>query len=124
MSFLETLRDKILGKRSELRQPRRKPVPAPVRDSGELPPFSIETADLMRFDPQIRIGLGARNGLLMPARAEAVSSDERVARFAQATWDQIWRSTAHVLLRAKLYGFVPLEMKYRVEKSSPLAPRG
>ena len=34
----------------------------------ELPPFTLKTADLMRFDPQVRIGLGARNGLLMAAQ--------------------------------------------------------
>lgn len=115
MSFLATLRDKLLGKQPQ-REKIRRPLPPPKRVSGELPPFSIETADLMRFDPQVRIGLGARNGLLMPARAEAAATDERIARFVQETWDTIWRSTAHVLLRAKLYGFVPLEVKYRVER--------
>ena len=116
MSFLATLRDKLLGQRATSSERQRRPLPPPKRTGGELPPFSIETADLMRFDPQIRIGLGARNGLLMPARAEAVSSDERIASFVQSTWDTIWRSTAHVLLRAKLYGFLPLEVKYRVER--------
>lgn len=115
MSFLATLRDKLLGKQKQ-REKIRRPLPPPKRVAGELPPFSIETADLMRFDPQVRIGLGARNGLLMPAQAEATASNERIASFVQSTWDTIWRSTAHVLLRAKLYGFVPLEVKYRIER--------
>src|SRR6478672_3610449 len=120
MSFLATLRDKLLGRPSD-NEPRRRAVMPPKHVSGELPAFSLETADLMRFDPQIRIGLGARNGLLMPARAEAASSDQRIASFVQSTWDNIWRATAHVLLRAKLYGFVPLEVKYRVEQSDEFA---
>ena len=41
----------------------------------DLPPFSIQTAELMRFDPQVRIGLGARNGLLMAAEVEVTGSD-------------------------------------------------
>lgn len=121
MSFLETLRDKILGRRVSKVEKRRQPLPPPQRTSGELPPFSIETAELMRFDPQVRIGLGARNGLLMPARAQAVSSDARVTGFVQTTWENIWRSTAHVLLRAKLYGFLPLEVKYRVQREGEFA---
>ena len=36
----------------------------------ELPAFTLKTADLMRYDPQVRIGLGARNGLLMAAQVE------------------------------------------------------
>lgn len=123
MSFLATLRDKLLGRQTSKHEKLRRPLPPPKRLSGELPPFSIETADLMRFDPQVRIGLGARNGLLMPARAEAVSSDERIASFVQSTWESIWRSTAHVLLRAKLYGFLPLEVKYRVERGEDSAGR-
>src|SRR5678809_1269953 len=100
MSFLATLRDKLLGRPSD-NEPRRRTVAPPKHTSGELPAFSLETADLMRFDPQIRIGLGARNGLLMPARAEVVSSHAEIATFVQTTWEQIWRATAHVLLRAK-----------------------
>lgn len=121
MSFLATLRDKILGRRAGVSDKRRRPLPPPHRTAGELPPFSIETAELMRSDPQIRIGLGARNGLLMPARAEAISTDERIANFVRATWENIWQATAHVLLRAKLYGFVPLEVKYRAERQGEFA---
>src|SRR4051794_21588774 len=121
MSFLATLRDKILGRASDTTEKRRRPLQPPKRTAGELPPFSLETADLMRFDPQIRIGLGARNGLLLPARAEARSSSEPIARFVQATWENLWQSMGHVLLRAKLYGFIPLEVKYRVQHEGDLA---
>lgn len=120
MSFLATLRDKLLGRPSE-NERRRRTVPPPKRVSGELPAFSLETAELMRFDPQIRIGLGARNGLLMPARAEAVSTRAEIEAFVQTTWEHLWRATAHVLLRAKLYGFLPLEVKYRVQREGDQA---
>ena len=90
MSFLATLRDKLLGRRATNSERHTQAVAAAQATAGELPPFSIETADLMRFDPQIRIGLGARNGLLMPARAEAVSSEQRIASFVQSTWESIW----------------------------------
>jgi hypothetical protein len=120
MAFLDVLRDKILGRRNERRPVQRKPAAAPGQRPSELPAFSVETADLMRFDPQVRIGLGARNGLLMPAQALAVASDARVAAFAQATWDHLWQSTAHVLLKAKLYGFLPLEVTYRVQPEGDL----
>src|SRR5207248_5204242 len=36
-----------------------------------------KTADLMRYDPQVRIGLGARNGLLMAAQVEVRGSGSR-----------------------------------------------
>jgi hypothetical protein len=116
MAFLDALREKLLGRRGERLPVRRKPVPLPGQRPNELPAFSVETADLMRFDPQIRIGLGARNGLLMPARAQAVAANPQVADFVQSTWDYLWQSSAHVLLKAKLYGFLPLEVSYRVQE--------
>jgi hypothetical protein len=117
MAFLDRLRDTLLGRRQQQRQAvRRKPMPPPGRRPTELPAFSLETADLMRFDPQVRIGLGARNGLLMPAEVEVHSPSEQVARFVKHAWDHLWRTTAHVLLKAKLYGFLPLEVRYRVEQ--------
>src|SRR5206468_9465322 len=79
----------------------------------ELPPFSIKTADLMRYDPQVRIGLGARNGLLMAAEVEVTGASGIVNRWVQHQWDSLWHSSAHQLLRAKLYGFLPFEVVYR-----------
>ena len=79
----------------------------------ELPPFSLHTADLMRYDPQVRIGLGARNGLLMAAKVEVKGDDPRVTRWVQHQWDTLWHQSAHQLLRAKLYGFLPFEVVYR-----------
>jgi hypothetical protein len=79
----------------------------------ELPPFSIATADLMRFDPQVRIGLGARNGLLMAAEVEVSGAQQSAVRWVQHQWDELWHSAAHQLLRAKLYGFLPFEVAYR-----------
>ena len=110
MSLLNTLRDSLWGRRSRANPPREMSPPVPRRAS-ELPPFSLETAESMRFDPQVRIGLAARNGLLLPARAEAVASVPAVARFVQGQWDHVWRTQAAVLLRAKLFGFLPLESR-------------
>ncbi len=79
----------------------------------ELPPFTLTIAELMRFDPQVRIGLGARNGLLMAAQVEVAGPDAAVAAWVQHQWDALWNSSAHQLLRAKLYGFLPFEVVYR-----------
>jgi hypothetical protein len=72
----------------------------------------------MRFDPQVRIGLGARNGLLMAAEVEVTGSDQSLVAWVQHQWNTLWNAAAHQLLRAKLYGFQPFEVVYR------RAPRG
>ena len=87
----------------------------------ELPPFTLHTAELMRFDPQVRIGLGARNGLLMAAEVEVTAADERLQAWVQHQWNALWHGSAHELLRAKLYGFQPFEVAYRRVASGPLA---
>jgi hypothetical protein len=87
----------------------------------ELPPFSIQTAELMRFDPQVRIGLGARNGLLMAAEVEVTGSDQPLVDWVQHQWNALWNAAAHQLLRAKLYGFQPFEVVYRRVARGPLA---
>jgi len=79
----------------------------------ELPPFNLHIADLMRYDPQVRIGLGARNGLLMSAHVEVAGDDPRLTAWVQHQWDALWSQAAHQLLRAKLYGFLPFEVVYR-----------
>src|SRR5687768_2423997 len=79
----------------------------------ELPPFTLHIAELMRFDPQVRIGLGARNGLLMAAEVEVTGSDPAVAAWVQHQWNSLWHGAAHQLLRAKLFGFLPFEVVYR-----------
>src|SRR5688572_7727195 len=79
----------------------------------ELPPFTLRVADLMRYDPQVRIGLGARNGLLMAAEVEVSGDEPGVVRWVQHQWDSLWHGAAHQLLRAKLYGFLPFEVVYR-----------
>jgi hypothetical protein len=79
----------------------------------ELPPFNLHIAELMRYDPQVRIGLGARNGLLMSAEVDVAGDDSRVVRWVQHQWNALWHGAAHQLLRAKLYGFLPFEVVYR-----------
>jgi hypothetical protein len=114
MSLLHSLRDSLWGKKKGLVAPR-EPLAAPAR-AHDLPPFTLEVIEAMRFDPQIRIGLGARNGLLMSAQATAISGDERVQRFVQSQWNFLWRTAAHVLMRAELYGFLPVELSFREER--------
>src|SRR5262245_62256697 len=75
MNLLTKLKHSILG-RPQPRVTQLAPPDASGMRIDELPPFSLKTADLMRFDPQVRIGLGARNGLLMAAEV-AVSGEER-----------------------------------------------
>jgi hypothetical protein len=123
MSLLSAIKEKLLGKSQRPGPKRVRPVPPPPRSASELPAFSLETAELMRLDPQIRIGLGARNGLLMPARVQAVATRPEIADFVQQTWDQIWRTSGHVLLRAKLYGFLPLEATFRIDSAGEHAGR-
>ena len=110
MNLLKTLHA-LLGRSQPA--PRIERVEQTVMRIDELPPFTLDTAELMRFDPQVRIGLGARNGLLMAAEVEVTGSDERVTAWVQHQWDALWHGTAHQLLRAKLFGFLPFEVVYR-----------
>ncbi len=87
----------------------------------ELPPFTLHVAELMRFDPQVRIGLGARNGLLMAAQVDVTGADADAVAWVQHQWNAIWNTSAHQLLRAKLYGFLPFQVAYRVARSGPFA---
>lgn len=97
----------------------RPPVqPAAAVRVDELPPFSLPTADLMRFDPQIRIGLGARNGILLQGEVEIASPDAKVAAWLTRQWRRIWEQHGHQLIKAKLYGYLPLEVMYRDEPSA------
>ena len=94
--------------------------PAAMR-IDELPPFTLHVAELMRFDPQVRIGLGARNGLLMAAQVEVTGDDAHAVAWVQRQWNAIWNASAHQLLRAKLYGFLPFQVVYRTARSGPFA---
>jgi hypothetical protein len=119
MNLLKSLHA-LLGGTQPKSAPIERAEPTALR-IDELPPFTLHTAELMRFDPQVRIGLGARNGLLMAAEVEVAGPDAAAARWVQHQWDALWRGSAHQLLRAKLYGFLPFEVVYRVAKSGPLA---
>src|SRR6188508_784082 len=99
MNLLKTLRHALLGRP----QPKITRLDAPGSEGmriDELPPFSLKTADLMRYDPQVRIGLGARNGLLMAAEVEVTGENALVNRWVQQQWNAIWHTSAHQLLRA------------------------
>ncbi len=113
MSLFSRLRDALLAPAKEKLQPPTRIDPMPMEMAG-LPPFNLHVADMMRYDPQVRIGLGARNGLLMSAEVEVTGDQPEMVRFVQAQWDRIWGTAGHQLLRAKLFGFQPFEVVYRL----------
>ncbi len=112
MNLFAKLRDALL------RRPTTKRGNAPVLATpltprvDELPPFALHTADMMRYDPQVRIALAARNGLLMSAQVEVTGPQSALNRWVQLQWERIWQQYAHQLLKAKLYGFMPFEVVY------------
>lgn len=121
MNVLAKLRHALLGRRHaaalRVAEP---PVPAPI---DELPPFTLAVAERMRYDPQVRIGIGARNGLLMAAEVDVQGDDPEVVQWVAEQWRTVWHGYAHRLLRAKLYGFVPLEVEYRLVRRGRLRGR-
>jgi hypothetical protein len=113
MSFFSRLRDAFLPRSSHTPPKPARVDPMPMDVTG-VPPFNLHVADMMRYDPQVRIGLGARNGLLMSAEVDVTGEQTDMVRFVQAQWDRIWGTAGHQLLRAKLFGFQPFEVVYRL----------
>ncbi len=112
MGLLQKLRDSFFPPRS--RQPSRLTGIDPITPSlAELPTFTLATADAMRFDAQVRIGLGARNGLLMGAEVTVSGDQDDVVEWVRGEWSRLWSTYAPQLLRAKLYGFQASEVVYR-----------
>lgn len=85
----------------------------------DLPPFTIHIADQMRFDPQVRIGLGARNGLLMSAEVRVIGPNSDLNRWINQQWRRLWSASAHQLIRTKHYGFMPFEVLFRRAVGGP-----
>ncbi len=112
MSIFSRLRDALLPRANKTPERPMRVDPVPMEVAG-FPPFNLHVAEMMRYDPQVRIGLGARNGLLMSAEVEVTGDQPEMVRFVQAQWDRIWGTAAHQLLRAKLFGFQPFEVVYR-----------
>jgi hypothetical protein len=94
-----------------------KAAPPVTTRVDDLPPFTLQTADLMRYDPQVRIALGARNGLLMSAEVDVTGPQTAMNRWVHEQWQRIWAGYAQQLLKAKLYGFMPFEVVYRQSQS-------
>lgn len=113
MSLLTRLRDILLRKRPITADHRPPAAPAAALRVDELPPFNLQIAERMQFDPQVRIGLGVRNGLLMHAQAEVIGPRQQENDWVSDQWRRIWGSSAHQLLRTKLYGYLPFEVMYR-----------
>ena len=116
MTLFSKLRDALLRPRTSADERPKRVDQIPMR-VDELPPFNVQIADLMRYDPQVRIGLGARNGLLMAAEVEVTGDEPEVVAWVQRQWQRIWCTAAGQLLRAKHYGFLPFEVRYRLAKS-------
>jgi len=112
MGVFSKLRHALLG-RPQPKVTRLESAESTAMRIDELPPFNLHVADLMRFDPQVRIGLSTRNGLLMAAEVEIAGDDERINRWVQHQWDALWNGSSHHLLRAKLFGFQPFEVLYK-----------
>lgn len=111
MSLLQQLRQALLRRPpAEIRPAASRPATPTIE---QIPPFHLQSAELMRFDPQIRLGLSARNGLLSAAKVKIVASRDEVARFVRLQWDRLWCGHANVFLRAKLYGFLPCEVRFQ-----------
>jgi hypothetical protein len=112
MNLFAKLRDALL-RRPTTKRGRAPVVATPLTPRvDELPPFALQTADMMRYDPQVRIALAARNGLLMSAQVEITGPQTALNRWVQLQWERIWQQYAHQLLKAKLYGFMPFEVVY------------
>lgn len=119
MNLFSKLRDFLL---------RKQPVTSawrPGQASGSglqvdaVPAFHLGIVELMRYDPQVRIGIGARNGLISGAVVKVAGGDDEVASWVQSQWNRIWATSAPQLLRTKLYGFLPFEVMYRVVEGGP-----
>lgn len=109
-NFLRSLLPKPTTRRRRLQE--LSPAITP-HQPADLPPFTLQIADEMRFDPQVRIGLGARNGLLMSAQVDVVGRDASLNRWMKRQWRRLWSASAHQLLRTKHYGFMPFEVEFR-----------
>lgn len=121
MSLLTRLRSYLLGKKP-ISNPEAAPRgPGRIDAIDQLPPFTLAIAEQMRFDPQVRIGLAARNGLLMSSEVEVESDNARITEWVVAQWKRIWQLASHQLLRAKLYGFLPIEVMYRTTEGGPFS---
>jgi hypothetical protein len=112
MSLLQSLRS-LLPQASARRRLREAPLNLSPSAPADVPPFTLHVADQMRFDPQVRIGLGARNGLLLSAEVDVRGPNERVNRWVKRQWRRVWSSSAQQLLRTKHYGFMPFEVVLR-----------
>jgi len=120
MSFLTNLKRLLLRRVPITAEHRAPPAPQVALRADELPPFDLNTAELMRFDPQVRIGIGARDGILMQAEIDVAGPHADEVRFVRDQWSRIWHTSAGILLKAKLYGFLPCEVMYREIYGGPL----
>lgn len=112
MQLLRSLRS-LFPKPSTRRTLREASPALTPHQPADLPPFTLQIADEMRFDPQVRIGLGARNGLLMSAQVDVIGRNAQLNRWVKQQWRRLWSSCAHQLVRTKHYGFMPFEVEFR-----------
>ena len=111
MSLLSRLREALLGRSAKEIPTATAATHSPL--NNRIPPFHLPTAELMRFDPQVRIALGARNGLLSGAKIEVRGEQEEIVRWVEQQWSRLWCAHGQQWLRAKLYGYLPFEAVFR-----------
>ncbi|MDA7951607.1 MAG: hypothetical protein MPJ24_08980 [Pirellulaceae bacterium] len=75
--------------------------------------FGVVTIEKMLLDPQVRLAIGARNGMLMQASVNVACEDSKISQFIKDQYDQIWTYYAPLLLQAKIYGYFPFEVIYK-----------
>lgn len=114
MNFFDRLRELLLRKTPLTLGARLPQAASAASRVDNVPPFHLGIVELMRYDPQVRIGLGARNGLLMSAEVNVSGGPRETTAWVQAQWDRIWATSATQLLRTKLYGYLPFEVMYRL----------
>ncbi len=124
MKLLRQLRQMLLGT-TPLTAAHAPPATAQVAARvDELPPFTLPTADLMRFDPQVRIGLGARNGILMQGGVTFQADNAQVQAWLERQWQRLWSEHGHQLVKAKLYGYLPIEVMYEEARGGTIEVAG
>src|SRR5437762_2951585 len=93
MSLFSKLRHALLG-RPQPKVTRREGAESMGMWLDELQAVTLKVADVMRYDPPVRVGRGARNSLLMAAQRLTVTSLESLRDRTAAPGTQTNRITA------------------------------
>lgn len=90
-----------------------------------LPLWRLWTARMMiTSDPTISFSMDIRNSALAAGRVKVKSPDPQLAKWVQEQWDFIWNHYREQLTSAKEFGFAPLQMLFKYDKSKQLCIKG